>query len=234
MKKIYCIGDSLAIPHHKVSYENTWIFKFQSIFRELHYISYLKRGLTTEVLTTEGGTPEGLGQFPPGSACLEYYKPDIIILQLGIVDCAPRLFKRGSIESKALSKLPKLVREIYISTIKKIRKSSEKRAYVQPKEFEYNISNYLERCHTNNVEKIIIIAIPIPDKRMIAKNSNIANSVNKYNNIYTKIAKKHSNVSIIHPLDYRLYDFEMSYDGYHPNNKGHDLIFDCLKPFFHV
>lgn len=51
---------------------------------------FFRRGLTTDVLNTLGGGDI----FTYGSDCLEHFMPDIVILQLGIVDCAPRLFKK--------------------------------------------------------------------------------------------------------------------------------------------
>lgn len=55
MKKCLIIGDSLALPGHLNSYEDTWVCKFKRQFPNLDILTFLKRQLTTDVLTTMGG-----------------------------------------------------------------------------------------------------------------------------------------------------------------------------------
>lgn len=233
-KKIIIIGDSLALPNHKVTYEDTWVKKLKNKFQNYDFIYYLKRGITTNVLTTLGVGKDGTkDKYPFGSDCLEYYNPNLVIVQLGIVDCAPRLFNPSSLESKIIRRLPALIRKIYINLIKKIRRPKSSLSYVSSKKFTFNISNYLERCKKNAVDKIILIGIPLPDSRMIESNRDIVKNVKKYNSILEDIAKTYNNVSIIYPLDTTSYDFEITYDGYHPNEKGHDMIFNQLNSFLY-
>ncbi|HEY9049471.1 MAG TPA: SGNH/GDSL hydrolase family protein [Ohtaekwangia sp.] len=77
MKRILVVGDSLTLPRDKPEtcvYQNTW--------PEL-----LKKSFIVHQVSIGGGTIRDLHRQ------LEYYKaynPDIVILQSGIVDCAPR------------------------------------------------------------------------------------------------------------------------------------------------
>ena len=94
MIKVLCIGDSLALPGHLNRYEDTWFYKIKMEYPEYDFISYFKRQLTTDVLTTMGGGEGGVDKWPKGADCLEAYAPEVVIVQLGIVDCDPRLLNR--------------------------------------------------------------------------------------------------------------------------------------------
>jgi acyl-CoA thioesterase-1 len=81
--KIACIGDSLGMPRENVLYEDTWFFRVQQSHPEKMFISCFQRSLTTDML---------LDNFDEYS----FIKPDYLILQLGICDCAPRLINDKS------------------------------------------------------------------------------------------------------------------------------------------
>ena len=53
----------------------------------------MKRASTTERLVTEGG--EGDSSNPYGADLLEYYRPDIVVMQIGIVDCVRITFVKN-------------------------------------------------------------------------------------------------------------------------------------------
>jgi len=218
-KRILAIGDSLALPGHGNMYQDTWYYLLKQKYPNYDFITVFRRGVTTNILTTAGEEFD----------VLEYYIPNIVILQLGIVDCAPRLFKKNGVEKLILNRMPEVVKNNYIAFVKKHRVRHSKRAEVSPDMFLNNLNLYLMRCKKNNVSNIIIIAIPFPDERMIKISPNIINSVNLYNNIYNKLAKSYKNVSVIYPLDSRLYKHNIFEDGYHPNQVGHNAIFFELK-----
>lgn len=127
MKKILCIGDSLALPGHLNSYEDTWFHKLKKEFPNYDFISFFKRQLTTDVLVTMGGGVRGIDKWPKGADSLEAYLPDMVIIQLGIVDYAPRLLY--NVEIKILSKMPASLSMFYIHIIKKFRARNKKKHY---------------------------------------------------------------------------------------------------------
>lgn len=49
-------------------------------------MSFFKRSLTTEVLIKMRGGESGIDSYPNVADCLEFFEPDIVVLQLGIVD----------------------------------------------------------------------------------------------------------------------------------------------------
>ncbi len=233
MKKILCIGDSLTLPRGEdVKYENTWFYLLKHYFQDIDFISFFKRGITTNILVQEGGGDKNTAEkYPFGADCLEHYKPNIIILQLGIVDCAPRLLKQG-METKLVNHLPKKIANIYIKLIKTTRKRNTANTYVSLKKFEDNLINYFERCKNQNIEKLIIIKIAIPSQEMVDKNPEIIKNVIKYNAVYDKLEKKYPFVNSINPLDSSKTNEIIFTDGYHPNAKGNTFVYSELKDFF--
>ena len=224
-KKILCIGDSLALPGHGNRFEDTWFCKLQVHFSNFLFASHFKRAITTEILISEGG---GDTVFPSGADCLEFYLPDIIILQLGIVDCAPRFLKQSSLFTKVLERMPNKIKSLIYTILKKFKKRSSKNADIIPIQFFHYLEVYLNRCKKNNVKKVVIIKICTPDERMIMKNPEIINAIQEYNGIIDEMDNTFDFVTVINPLDANLtpniYD-----DGYHPNPFGNQLVFEALK-----
>lgn len=224
--KVLIIGDSLSLPGHTNSYEETWPCLLKKTFRSLDFISILRRGITSEILVTEGG--DGSEQFPMGSDCLEHFRPDIVILQLGIVDCAPRLFSRNSLISKLINRLPRPLSKSVLTIIKSNRQRTSKRSYVDLDTFSKNFENYLSRCVLQSVVKVIAIAIVFPGQDMIRKNPTIIEAVHAYNDVLNSLAKRFEFFEVINPLSESNALKDIYSDGYHPNSKGNELVFHSL------
>lgn len=137
--KVLCIGDSLALPGHLNRYEDTWFYKLKQVFPTIDFISFFKRQLTTEALVTMGGGRDGIDNWPKGADCLEAFMPDIVILQLGIVDCVPRLLNKY--ERKIVSILPVGLKSPFIKLVKKYKKRSTKNTTVPLQNFKNNLDN---------------------------------------------------------------------------------------------
>ena len=94
--------------------------------------------------------------------------------------------------------------------------------------------NYIERSLLIGVEKIIFIAIPFPDNRMIKKNPLIEENVSIYNKIIEDLSKKYKFIEVITPLDSRKYNDVIFEDGYHPNPLGNNIVFNALREHIYV
>lgn len=226
-KKILCIGDSLALPGHLNNYEDTWFYKLKRKFPDYDFISFFKRHITTEILVSMGGGARGIDNKPDGADCLEFYMPNIVILQLGIVDCAPRLL--FPMERKIISKLPNQISEHYISLIKKLRKRNIRNTLVPIAKFKYNLIEYLNRCDISNVQKVLYVLIPIPDQKMVKKNPNVSDNVNSYNEIIRNLENEFDLLKTINSLDPEKYRYSIYEDGYHPNREGHNIIASSIS-----
>ena len=110
MKKILIIADSMGMPRDGFDYDKTWLYQFKIFFNNFCIIDKSHRGSTTKRLITEGG---GFKNVEPGSDLLEFYKPNIIIIQLGIVDCSPRYISVNSLTFRILNNLPLLLQNLF-------------------------------------------------------------------------------------------------------------------------
>lgn len=152
------IGDSMAMPRMEVHYEQTWIYELVHKFPEIEFIDKCRRASTSVRLVSDGA---GAGDNRRSADLLEYYSPDIIITQIGITDCAPRLYKKGSFLSNLLHVLPDSIAKFIIGFLKKFRGRKTIYADVLPEKFIQNWSNYLGRCNRDNVFVIcILIGLP--------------------------------------------------------------------------
>jgi acyl-CoA thioesterase I len=226
-KKILIIGDSLSLPGHSNNYEDTWVYKVKNYFKDFDFITHLQRSLTTNVLVSQGGG--GPDDFPRGSDVLEYYMPDIVIIQLGIVDCAPRLFNKDKLIVKIIDRLPKLIKTIIYNTKLRITGRLVENSYVSLSFFKKNLINYLDRAKQNKTRKIIFISICYPDERMRSKNPNIYDQVDLYNNVILNVSKLFDDILVINPLDSRIHNDVIYEDGYHPNSYGNEIVYSELK-----
>ena len=112
MKKILFITDSLGLPRtfpEKILAENTYPnittkFFHDNYHKQYMFFQYRRAGLTTAFINYE---------INEGS--LISYKPDIIVLQVEIVDCYPRALTK--IERAIISRIP-----IFNNIMKKIIK----------------------------------------------------------------------------------------------------------------
>ncbi len=217
MKKVLCISDSLGLPRPQVPYADTWISLLRQQRKDYDFIADFHRNATTNILS----------QWEYGEHLL-FYKPEIIILQLGICDCAPRYLRTTSFLYRLLNHLPKKISSNCWKIFKTFRKRNINRTDVSLDKFRLNVEQYIKQCIHNNVEKIIIIKIAAPGEAMLKNNPLIELSIKLYNQVYEEIAAKYSQyVILVVPLHIGDNSCYVT-DGYHPNGKGNRLVADAL------
>lgn len=222
MKKILIVGSSMAMPRSEIKYEDTWIYNLK-MHLDCHIIDKSRRASTSKRLISEGG---GDGIYNKGADLLEYYSPNIVITQIGITDCAPRLLGQGFV-TKILNNSPKRIRDKIYLLLKKKTKRKAKNAYVKPDEFIINWQNYLERAQKIKT-MVIIIKISKPTNFVLKKNPALYNSIIQYNLIYDKLAKSYDNVFLIEPFTAKEID-RIAIDEFHVNKEGHQIVFAKIK-----
>jgi lysophospholipase L1-like esterase len=142
------------------------------------------------------------------------YTPDVVFVQVGIVDCAPRVISR-KVEN-IISLLPG-VRSGYRFLIKKLRRGLNRLYnlnYVSLDDFERNIKKINYMFDSKPVFFIPIFPASDEYERVLP---GIKRNIKLYN---SKIAKYKM-------VDYKCYQpesFTMS-DYHHLNEKGHELIY---------
>lgn len=223
-KRILIIADSLAMPRIEIAYENTWIYKLQEHFSEYHFIDKTRRASTSERLVEEGG---GVKNIMKGADLLELYNPDIVITQIGITDCSPRLVKKEAILTKIINHAPAIIRNAYYSYKKKYGKRLPQNADVSELVFKENWKNYIERANKINTIIICILISPVT-KEFMSKSPYIVDSITKYNKILIELQSTYSNFRLLSPIQQDLIE-ELTCDEFHLNKQGHMMIFEALK-----
>jgi acyl-CoA thioesterase-1 len=220
-RRVLCVGDSLGLPRTDVPYEKTWFYLLKESLLNNEFISRFERALTTDELCGSNWNDY-----------LEFYTPSIVILHIGIVDCAPRYFKRNSLSQKFLALMPPSIQKLYWHIIKKVIKRSPRFADVSLNKFSENLRKYFERCELMNIKKLIVVCIATPGEAMVVKNLQIRKQVDAYNHEITKVASCFSFIRIVNPLASGNMSFYLN-DGYHLSVSGHHKMFEQIWPMLH-
>jgi hypothetical protein len=221
-ERILIISDSVSMPRLEVKYEETWIYLFKKKFKHLDIIDRPARGATSMRLINEGGG---------GVDLLELYLPDIIILQFGLAECAPRLFKKDGFEKRFINNfLPIRLRNYYIKRVRKTRGRNPQFTDVSPEQFKYNIYNFAERCKSLNV-KLAIIKILRATDIFLKKSPFVKQNIDIYNSIYEKAALDFDNITLIDPIDMKFDINSLCLDEMHINPQGQKLYFKAVDKY---
>lgn len=220
--RVLCVGDSLGLPREGCRYENTWIYMLKQANPQDDYINSFIRLLTSKDLQKGKGIK---GDFS------NYYNPDVVILQLGVCDCAPRYYNSKSTVWKIIEKtgVMLLSEKLYWKLIKILRKRSANSQFVSIDKFTKYINNYIE-CLVNDikVKGIVIIQIATPSKRIQEASPEFLEQIEKYNLVYNQISSRYPNVvTVISPL--KTGDDQLYVDGYHTNKNGSEAVFSDVN-----
>lgn len=215
MKIVLCNGDSLGMPRENVLFEDTWFFRLSNSLpkEKFCFINNFRRANTTNALASKD--------------FLENYNPNIVIIQLGIVDCAPRIYNTNSLLIKIINRLPTYFKDFFWFISKKYKKRSQENAEVSLHKFKENIENFVQRCKITGIDKCIFIKIQIPGQAMVKKNPEIINSITLYNEVFDQVAVKYSFVKVLNPLFEGNQNWYVE-DGYHVNKNGFQQVYNSL------
>lgn len=218
-KKIMVITDSVSMPRNEVPYENTWISRLKESMPDFDIMDRSARGSTSTRLVTEGGA---------GVDLLESYMPGLVILQLGMAECAPRLFKKKGFEAFFLNHIiPKKYILNYINYVKRTRGRNPNITNVSPEQYRLNLINFAERCRKNNAI-LLIVSILKPSSLYLFKSPKVKKNIDLYNSITREIADKFSNIKIIDPVA-EIDDIDsICLDELHINIEGHNIYFEKI------
>lgn len=225
-QRLLVIGDSTVDARREVPYQDTWICRLKAAMPDTDVIVLADGGRTTDFLALHPvrGTDGSVGYHP---FSLEAFDPHMVVLNLGIVDCAPRLFRRA--ESFFLERLPERLREWIISVARRLRRRNDRRAYVPPARFERNLRQYFERCEAAGVERLVVIGIISPDDRALERNPGLRGASSRYNAIYRELCRHFDFAVFIEPLRPKeAVSCLFIGDGYHPSSHGHSEVFRAL------
>ncbi|XOV79192.1 MAG: SGNH/GDSL hydrolase family protein [Aestuariibacter sp.] len=176
-RKILFITDSLGLPRAQpelVPDDATWTYVVSKRLKEhFDFFYYTVAGLHTGMLV------QSL-KFQAGA-----FRPDLIVLQIGIVDCAPRALKEN--ERKVIQRLPGFISKVLLGFVRRnyhylIRK--RKISYVSLFQFENNLielRNFFKRS------QFLVVPIAPANTAYIESNPLISNNIKEYNKVLTKV-----------------------------------------------
>ena len=210
LTRVSILGDSLSMPRPSegIVYESTYPFLLAENGYEV--ICKSKRANDTKIQSVKQNILDDV----------LFLNPEIVIIHLGIVDCAPRLFKRREI--RLLNLLPIRVRTIVINFFSKYRyviTKTRKITYVNNVDYRRNLSKIIKDIQSEN-RKIILIKILDTNSSNLLRSFGFSENIKKYNEIIDDIA-----IALdLDTLDPNLCNDGLLSDGIHINKKMHEYI----------
>ena len=215
--RVLCVGDSLGLPREDCPYEETWFYKLEEYFSSHTFIDYFIRGMIIR---------DALNRY---ETYFQYYASDIVIIQAGIVDCAPRYIQEKKTSVKALLLVLKKLRleNFFWRVIK--RRGRKKDCVFTDFDTFYNTYDLLvSKLLSGGVKKIFLIKIGHATDTVLLKNPFINNNVDKYNKAIEQICANHNDeVKALDPL-FNVCEKDFV-DGYHCSPIGMRKVFEELK-----
>lgn len=232
--KLALYGDSLALPRiNTVKYSERYFFLIQQSLKENNDVNYF------ELKDRAQGTLTICELLEKYDHDLRYYDypGDIIIFQVGIVDCAPRPINdktRGMI-----SKLPNFIKNRIIKYLHKNRNRILKKGkfYVKTeKKVFYNTLETLIKKASNDYKRVYFITICPTNNDTEARSPGFTKNINDYNDLIKKaiVASGCRNILTIDINKYindRFSDIDLYVtrdDGHHITPLTHSIIADQI------
>jgi acyl-CoA thioesterase-1 len=207
MNKIVIIGDSLGLPRPELPYEETYPYILQKLV-----------GPEVSVIPRNVRLNDTNVQLKMLVEDIELFKPDVVVMQLGIVDCAPRIF--GRFEQKVARRLNRVFPIVAITS--KYRYTITKaipKVYVSKNKFRENLQKIFGYIEKRNI-KLIVVGIADTSAINKSKSYSYEKNIIDYNNIiYETMADKNMFIDL-----YQYGDEILLEDGIHINGKGGKLL----------
>ena len=180
MSRLVILGNSLSMPRpgDRIMYED--IYPYILANPDLEVINRSKRVNDIEIQSMEQNIVDDVDDL----------RPDYLVIHLGIVDCAPRIFSKNN--RKLLSLLPGSVVNYIVRFVSKHRYAitkSRRISFVDIELFETCLRNMLIRIRKKTPHiNIIILKILQTNKRNIERSYNFDSNIEKYNNVIERVS----------------------------------------------
>ncbi len=159
---------------------------------------------------------------------IEYRSPEMLVVHVGIVDCAPRVFMR--LEREMVDRLrPISLRDAILRFAHDHRRrivQFRKRVYVPAAQFRRQVTEVVERARAANIKSLIFINIVTPPQDLDLRSPGFIQNVITYNQILKECVRG-DNVDLI-DLDEMIRQAggaaKLTVDGIHIDRTGHQML----------
>ncbi|HSB27989.1 MAG TPA: GDSL-type esterase/lipase family protein [Pyrinomonadaceae bacterium] len=228
--KVVILADSLALPREEVGGGRC----FESAYPYLLYDSLKRRFGDRSPMIIERGmrlrTVEAV--LTDWHEQVRLRNADVVIVQVGVVDCAPRVFLRR--ENRFLARRPKWIREPLLKFVHKYRRqiiSSRPRVYVPLDRFRRHIEEITEKARETNLLSLIYVNIIEPPSDIEYRSPGFQKNVQLYNQVLAHQASQ-PRVTLI-DVNRAIHEEggaeKLTIDGVHLNVRGHEILARLLE-----
>lgn len=228
--KIIAFSDSLSLPRKEagefIKWEETWPYQLKKLLsksnQEAEIINAGKRARTVESL---------IG--PDFHECIQLLEPDVVILQMGIVDATPRIVSRKEKIIMNSTFFPKKIRDYIIRNRKKNKaeitnRDPLKKVYTKPSLFISCLELFNQRISGLEL-KVVIIPILANHRIKSIHSPRFVENIELYNQLLHSFAKKHKHLWLSLRDDWYSKDVYYCKDGYHLNALGNRLLAEQIS-----
>lgn len=222
--KIVILADSLALPRPEdigdTPHEATYPYLLdQALRREAPDHQVIERGMRRRTIN------DVLADW---REMVEFRRPDILVVHVGIVDCAPRVFLRRESDFIANLRFVSL-REFITNFAHNHRRrivTLRRRVYVTAQVFEAQVREVCERARTLGIKSLVFINIIKPPDSLEQRSPGFQLNVDTYNRILQTVAQEQG----VHLVDLnRLVANDdgtkaVLDDGIHLTREGHKIL----------
>lgn len=207
MKRIVLFTDSLAMPRDEP----------EITFYEDTYPCLLRMDFEVFQFSKGGGL---MSEFVEQTFYYNQYRPDIIILQIGIVDCGPRAFSKLEESIFRSNKVFRLIRRIIskIGLSKKIR-NIRKLSWTSRKDYRQGCEFFMSKFPN---AKVYALSIVPPSDDYEKQVPGISRKIRDYNGILMDVFKQNL-------IDLsRIPEDGIMSDHHHLTKQGHRYVYECI------
>jgi len=223
--KIVIMGDSLAMAR-----EGETNIAFESTYPYLLDHSLRSRFRSEAPLVIERGMRRRTIEYVLDEwyELVDLRRPEVVVVHVGIVDCAPRVFLRR--ERQFVENLrPAFLREAILNNVHRHRSTivnMRKKVYVPADRFNTLVGQVVDRAKASKLRSLVIVNIITPPAEMDERSPGFIKNVGLYN----QILKAHADADGVHLIDLDRMIKEaggveqLTVDGIHLNDAGHAML----------
>jgi lysophospholipase L1-like esterase len=229
--KISILADSLALPREDVGNHD----KFEVTYPYLLDQSLRRRFGSQAPVVMERGMRRRTIEYvlDDWNEQVELKSPEVVIVHVGVVDCAPRVFLRREHTFVSRIRFTPL-REGILRFAHNHRRTiilKRPRVYVPLWRFEKHVVEVVQRAQRDNVRLLVFINIISPPDSVEERSPGFQRNVILYNQVLSK-QTEHAHVALLDLnaiLNREGGSQSLTVDGIHLNEQGHQLIAQELE-----